>query len=144
MQPCSISRKNGLYMKYTKSKGRGVFCREHIASGEIIEVAPVFIFNEKDMEHVHKTSIRDYYFKANKFSRSVYLWLNIGDSSKVACLSMGITSFCNHLIDPNAICEFAEESMVPFFILKAARDIPPDTEICINYGVAWFAAHKGK
>jgi len=129
-------------MKYTESKGRGVFCREHIASGEIIEVAPVFLFNEKDMEHVRETSIKNYYFKANDFSRNIYLWLNIGDSSKVACLPMGITSFCNHLVDPNASYEKAEEGMVPFFILKAVRDIPPDTEISINYGLSWFALRK--
>jgi len=31
---------------------------------------------------------------------------------------------------------------MPYFTLGALRDIPPDTEICINYGASWFFKHK--
>jgi hypothetical protein len=143
MQPLILFRKNGLYMKLIPDKGRGVFCNEFIAADEVIEVAPVYIFREQDIEHIRATDLVNYWFRAGDgFSQHVYLWSNIKDGSKVSCLPMGITSFCNHLIDPNASWKHMEDRSMPFFTLTASRDIPPDTEICISYGVSWFAKHK--
>jgi len=139
MKFSSLPRKSGLYIKHVPPKGRGVFCREAIAAGEIIEVSPVLIFAEDDAEGMQYTSLSDYLFGAtSSYSPGTYIRLNIFDTSKAVSLPMGITSFCNHLADANASYAAAEEDNIPFFVLGAVRDIPADTEICISYGSAWF------
>jgi SET domain-containing protein len=145
MKLSSLPRKSGLYLKHVHPKGRGVFCSEPIAAGEIIEVSPVLIFAEDDVEAIQYTSLSDYLFGAkSSYSRSAYLRLNIIDSSKAVSLPMGITSFCNHLADANASYAAAEEENIPFFVLGAVRDIPQDTEICISYGSTWFSIRNIK
>jgi hypothetical protein len=139
MKFSSLPRKSGLYIKHVPPKGRGVFCSEPIAAGEIIEVSPVLIFAEPDVDNLQYTSLSNYLFGAkSSYSQSVYIRLNIFDPSKAVSLPMGITSFCNHLADANAGYAAAEEDNIPFFVLGAVRDIPPDTEICISYGATWF------
>jgi len=140
-EPLILSRKNGLYLNLVPGKGRGVFCNELIAAGEIIEITPAYIFHDQDREHVRKTDLINYAFHT-KFSEQVYLWNNIKEGANGSCLAMGITSFCNHLVDANANWDYAEDRNMPFFTLKALRDIPPHTEICVNYGSTWMHTHK--
>ena len=143
MSLSSLPRKKGLYLKHVPPKGRGVFCSEPITAGEIIEVSPVIIVADDDKNHIAKTRLVDYWFNCKKlFSHNIYGWADVANEAEATCFSLGITSICNHLVDSNATYEAAEEGNMPFFVLKAARDIPQDTEICINYGVAWFALHK--
>ena len=144
MQPLFLYRKNGLYLNRLPQKGRGVFCKEFIAAGEVIEVTPAYILPEEDVEQMFKTDLVNYCFSGNKFSRHVHLWSNVRDGSKAICLSLGVTSICNHLADPNAVYDQVEDRGMPFFILKAERDIPQDTEICVNYGISWFGVRRNR
>jgi len=90
----AVSLKSGLYIKDTGSKGRGVFCREFIKAGEIIETAPCLLCSEKEMEYIQNTDLVNYVFNGeNSFSRNVYVWANINQGEQVTCLVMGITSF---------------------------------------------------
>lgn len=124
------SKQAQLYVAPTKAMGLGVFCREDIAAGEVIEVAPVLFFSKDDAVHIDKTHLYNYYFST--------AFLPKQDSGKHGCLAMGTLSFCNHADDPNAMIEKVVEEPVVLFRLKAKRDIPKDTEIFITYGQVWF------
>lgn len=138
----TLHRKNGLYLNNAANKGRGVFCTEDIAKGDVIEIAPVFIFKEEDAAHVSKTLIADYVFSC-KISDSLCAWFGIKDPKNMAvCLSAGALSFCNHLPAPNAEVVWREDGNSLFSVLQALRDIPKDTEIGISYGGSWFATRN--
>jgi len=139
MKFASLPRKNGLYIKYAPPKGRGVFCSEPILAGEIIEVCPVLMFGEPDVDGLQYTKLSDYLVGTkSSYSNITYIRQQIYDTARAVSLPMGITSFCNHLENANAGYAAAEEDNIPFFVLGAIRDIPPDTEICISYGASWF------
>jgi hypothetical protein len=138
-----LSRKNGLYLNLVPGKGRGVFCNEFIAVGEVIEITPAYMIDEEDRENIRRTDLKHYVFHAgDEFSPQVYLWSDTKHGPKTPCLVMGITSLCNHLLDSNATWNYTEDRGMPFFTLKARRDIPPHTEICVNYGATWMHTHK--
>lgn len=143
-QPVQLFRRNGLYFKTVPSKGLGVFCKEDIKAGEVIEVSPLFIFNEADSGYIPRMLLWDYVFslKDERISPGLMERLQIKDQSKANCIAMGISSFCNHLVDPNAGMEWIEDDLSAFSVLKANKDIPAGAEICINYGIAWLALHK--
>ena len=142
--PIRLYRHPDLYLKQSANKGRGLFCAQPIKSGTVIEVAPCLIYNETDAENVRKTPLKDYIFQAAGFSNALYCWLNVNTPSKAISLVMGLASFCNHDMMPNADYEIDEQENTGYVILKAIKDIPQDTEICISYGVAWFASRNNK
>lgn len=142
--PVVLYRRNGIYMKAVPSKGRGLFCHEDIKAGELIEIAPVLILSENETSCIIPTILRDYAFnpKGLPIPPAMAAELNIQDFDKASCLLMGVGSFCNHLVHPNAARENAGDSDTPMYRLKAIQDIPAGTEITINYGIAWPAKHR--
>ncbi|MEI9957480.1 MAG: SET domain-containing protein-lysine N-methyltransferase [Ferruginibacter sp.] len=60
-----------LYLDDTQKTGRGVFTRERIAKGTVIEVAPVIVMNQQDRIHLDKTKLHDYIFEWGKESDHV-------------------------------------------------------------------------
>lgn len=144
--PIQMFRRNGLYFKSVPSKGRGVFCKEDIKAGEVIEVAPLLIFNEADINYIPRMLLMDYVFSTVPVTISPTLMeqLKIKDKSQTTCLPMGIIPFCNHLVDPNAALEWTGDDLACYSLLKAVKDIPAGTEISVSYGIAWLALHKKK
>jgi hypothetical protein len=59
----TLDRKKGLYLKQTATKGRGVFCISDIAEGEILEVTPAILLDEKATAHIDKTILHRRAFK---------------------------------------------------------------------------------
>lgn len=143
-EPVQMFRRNGLYFKNVPSKGRGVFCTEDIKEGDIIEVTPLLVFNEADAVHIYRTLLKDYAFSASGMPvpPAPLEQPQRQGQSKATCVSMGMTSFCNHLVDPNADKIWMGDDLALYSALKAIKDIPAGTEICINYGIAWFTLHK--
>lgn len=117
-----------LFIREVNKKGKGIFCSRKIAKDEIIEVCPVIIIPQNQIELIHTTVLHDYYF----------LW-----NHHRAAIALGYGSLYNHSSHANAeyIMDFQENQL----IIQAVKDIEADTEICINYnggpdeeGTLWF------
>jgi SET domain-containing protein len=110
-------------IKYTRTKGYGVFATSNFKSGDIIEkcyCVPV----TKNLENV-PSFLKNYVFK--------YV---ISDTEDTLVLPLGYGSIYNHSNNNNAKWEKAEEHM--FFNFIAVKDINKGEEICTNYGVSYL------
>ncbi len=108
----------GLYLLNTEAKGRGVYTAGSIPEGSTIEVCPVIVIPEEQVETIHNTALHDYYFR----------W---GKDQKEAVILLGLGSLYNHSNTPNAkvILSFEEKEV----IIEADRTINPGEEITIDY-----------
>ncbi len=133
-----MTRKNGLYLKDTDGKGHGVFCKTTIRRGEVLEVTPAIILNEKDTDHADKTILHNYTFDVGNISRTMQRQAHMKRADDSSIVIMGVASFCNHARNPNAEILWEENDGRLFYSLKATRNIPAKTEICTSYGKGWF------
>jgi SET domain-containing protein len=132
-----LFRKNSLYLRSLPGKGRGLFCTEDIQAGEMLEVAPLLVLGEIDSARIASTLLHDYVFSSKDLSQDMRARHGISNPARARCLALGIASLCNHSRDPNAATETGEAEGCAYFALKALRDIPRETEICITYGSLW-------
>jgi SET domain-containing protein len=100
--------------------GYGVFAKEFIASGELIERCPIIRIEVDDTPHIRDTVLRNYLFD----------WSS--KESSACALVMGYGMVYNHSYSPNSKNgkNFKESSMDHY----AIRDIHAGEEITINYG----------
>ncbi len=111
-------------------RGRGVFARQPIAAGFLIEAAPVVIVTAAECAALDRTILHDYYFH----------WDGDPDGEGRGAVGLGFVSLCNHSNNPRALVRrnFARRSLD----LIAIADIEPDAEITIDYGCdLWFEPH---
>lgn len=114
--------------------GLGVFARENILEGEVIEEAPILIIPDGQISFLTKTKLFDYYFA----------W---GNGFKEAAVVWGYGSLFNHSYQPNArYIKDLENNLVRFVALKK---IKKDEEIVVNYNgdpedqtKIWFEARE--
>ena len=99
--------------------GRGVFAKDAIKEGELIEACPVVaLTDKKDRSRLRKTGLVNYYF----------LW---GEKRDHAAICLGWGAVYNHSFSPNARFEkHLEDNRMDF---HALRDIAPGEEIVVNY-----------
>lgn len=120
-------------MAQSEIHGRGVFTFDHIPEGALLEICPVIIIPESEVDTIHDTVLHDYY----------YYW---GEDEKEACIVLGFGSIFNHSSSPNAQCVPDYEGRT--FNYYALRDIRPGEEIKVNYngdegkGSLWFEERK--
>jgi hypothetical protein len=103
-------------VRRSNKHGRGVFARQFISRGTIIEKVPVIVFPEKDLWSEGRVT-RLYHY-AFEWSRG-----------KVA-LALGYGSIYNHSYLPNARYDDIGRHIKVF---AAIADIQPGEEITINY-----------
>lgn len=114
--------------------GLGVFAREEIKEGEIIEESPILVIPEEALSNLVKTPLRDYYFA----------W---GKGFLEGAVVFGYGSLFNHSYEPNAkYIKDLENNLVQFVAIK---DIKQDEEILVNYNghpedktKVWFEARE--
>lgn len=137
-----LVRKEGLFVKDLPNKGRGLFCKQDIKEGEIIEVTPSYIFDhEKCGDFLNDSNLSDYIFHASReVSKSLKAIEKYSDNLSI--LPLGISLMCNHSPHPNAIYRQIVTRYTIYFELKAKLGIPKNTEICISYGNNWFTKRK--
>lgn len=99
-------------IKRIAGKGRGVFARRPIAEGTLIEIAPVLVLSEEDME-------------TTELAGHCFLW----SAGKVG-LPLGYGALYNHSYTPNA--EYLDRAPQTK-VYRALRDIAAGEEITINY-----------
>jgi SET domain-containing protein len=105
-----------VYVKRIKGKGRGVFARNPIPEGGLIERVPVVVV---PLDHVRGVD--------NNPVLSQICFLR---GENLAGIAMGYGSLYNHAYEPNA--HYVEESN-SFMSFRALRPIDRDEEITINY-----------
>jgi SET domain-containing protein len=111
-------------------RGRGVFARERIVAGTVVEAAPVIIVPATECGLLDRTILYNYYFH----------WDGDPDGEGRGALGLGLVSLCNHASRPRARVDrnFAQHTLD----LVAITDIGPGEEITINYGCElWFESH---
>lgn len=138
----SLDRKKGLYLKRVARKGRGVFCKSAIRKGEVLEITPAVVLNERATARADKTILGDYTFVTGGISKRQREKAGVKKPDNASSVVMGIMSFCNHGRAPNAEISWAEMGGTLYYILKAIRDIPKNAEICTTYGEGWFRDRK--
>jgi uncharacterized protein len=112
----------GIHVAGTKKMGRGVYTRNSIPEGEIVEVAPVIVMNAQDRIHLDKTLLHDYIFE----------W---GEERNQCCMALGLVPIYNHSYQAN--CEYDMYFNKETITVKAIRDIKAGEELYINYNGDW-------
>jgi len=109
---------NGLYIDVSQDRGRGVFTRQLLVQGEVIEVSPVLVLSKEEMREVEKTRLHDYIFE----------W---GEERENCCVAWGYLSMYNHAEPPNCTYEmdFEEETIT----IRTLRVIEAGEELFISY-----------
>lgn len=98
--------------------GWGVFAKEDIKSGEILEENPFLVIPMGANEY--SSLFIDYRFNYPRVN------------SQKQVLPFGFSGLYNHSDDPNALWETDVENEI--FIFKAIKDILKDEEILVYYG----------
>lgn len=98
--------------------GLGVFAREDIKKGELIEESPVLVIPGDELANLTKTKLFDYYFA----------W---GKGFKDGAVALGLLSMYNHSYKPNAkYIKNLDSNTISFVAIK---DIKKELEILVNY-----------
>ena len=138
----SLNRKPGLYIAPAGKKGRGLYCRNAIKKGEILEVTPALILNDKDTVNAEPTIINDYTFVIGDLKKTTLKRANINKAADSSAIVMGILAYCNHDEKPNAEIIWDEQGTTLYYMLRATANIKKNTEICTSYGEGWFEDRK--
>lgn len=112
-----VGPKFPLYVKRTKGKGWGVFCRKKIPKGRVFEVCPFIYLPRKYLNRFTNTPIDSYRFE---------YW---GDSTAIV---LGYGSLYNHA-EKNANSEYNINKKSQTYSFYAIKDIPANTEIFHDY-----------
>jgi len=110
---------------YTADKGLGVFARRDIKDGEVIEVAPILILNQRAMG---VETLNDYLF--------VY-----DENEETFALPLCYGALYNHSDEPNAKWSIDYDNQQMRFIAKT--NILTGQEITVSYGENYWAT-RGK
>lgn len=106
-----------LFITESFSKGRGVFTRNGISKGQLIEACPVLLFDDEEhARHIDATPLSNYYYR----------W-----KDGINALALGYGSLYNHSYHPNAF--YSKNYYNHTLEIVALRDITPGEEILINY-----------
>jgi hypothetical protein len=114
-------------------RGRGVFAREAIAPGTLIERAPVIILPAEECAVLDRTIIHNYYFH----------WDGDPDGGGRGALGLGLVTLCNHSSRPSARVDrnYARSTLD----LMATAWIEPGEEVTIDYGCTlWFEPREDR
>lgn len=112
--------------------GRGVFAKEHIVEGTILEKAALVIYPAKIMDMaiylLQAEGMRSHEFKLDQY---VVEW--DGDQCAVP---LGWAAIYNHSDNNN--CRFASFDKEDLLAIIAIRDIAAGEQCCVTYGPTWF------
>lgn len=98
--------------------GRGVFAKNKIYKGSLIEKAPVVFLSAEEKEILRFTNLYNYYFL-------------LGKGEKPAAFGFGYASFYNHAATANAFYTFSRKRNT--INIYAYKTIEAGNEITINY-----------
>jgi SET domain-containing protein len=116
-----------LEIRNLPGRGRGVFAREAIASGSVVETAPVVVVPAAECAVLERTILHNYYFH----------WDGDPDGDGRGAVALGLVSLCNHSSRPCA--RVSRNRARQTLDLVAIGPILPGEEITIDYNCPlWF------
>jgi SET domain-containing protein len=116
-----------LEIREDPAKGRGIFARERIDAGALIEAAPVIVVPPGECALLDRTILHDYYFH----------WDGDPDGEGSGCVALGLVTVCNHSRHPRARVRrnLAQRTLD----LIAVQPIAAGDEVTIDYNCPlWF------
>ncbi len=111
-----------LFIASTQNMGRGVFTREDIDAGLLIEVAPVIVMGAEDRKLLDQTFLHDYIFE----------W---GEQSDQCCMALGYVPVYNHSYESN--CEYEMDFDNQQILIRSVKPVKAGEELFINYNGEW-------
>ena len=114
--------KKYLFIEKIEGKGRGVFTKENIVTGTLIEEAPVIVMSAEDRIQIDKTLLHDY----------IFAW---GNDKSRCCMALGFVPIYNHSYASN--CEYFMDFEEEIIQVKTVRGIQSGEELTINYNGDW-------
>ena len=111
-----------LFVGPTATMGRGVFTKERIPAGTVIELSPVIAMSLDDRQHIDKTMLHNYIFE----------W---GKNKDQCCMALGLIPIYNHSYRSN--CEYFMDYEDASIMVKTVRVIENGAELTINYNGDW-------
>jgi SET domain-containing protein len=123
-----------LFIDKTSGKGRGVFTRERIPAGTVIEISPVIVMSAEDRLHLDKTLLHDY----------IFIW---GKEENQCCMALGLIPIYNHSYKSS--CDYIMDIEDEVISIQTVRVIEKGEELTINYNgdssdpaKVWFDVKK--
>lgn len=114
-----------VYLAASPGKGRGVFAKRHIPKGTTILLDPVIVLSPEEFDLLSVTTLCNHVFK---WSHDVS-----GREADLYCVAFGLGSMINHADAPNVKGRDIHDQLMIGF--EATRDIEPDEELFLDYGV---------
>jgi uncharacterized protein len=116
---------NNIYLDKSDIGGRGVFAKEDIRKGDIIEIAPIIL---EELDNILSGStIMNYVFFTDE------------DEDEYA-IAFGYGSMYNHQRENNAYWTIDRDSLSITF--KALKDIPKGSEVFVSYGDNYWSSRN--
>ena len=107
-----------IYVGKTKEMGRGVFTKEALKVGTVLEISPVIVMSGKDWKLLDQTLLHDYIFK----------W---GKAEKQCCMALGYIPMYNHSYSSN--CDYQMNFRQHLIAILTVKPIAAGKELLINY-----------
>ena len=111
-----------LFIDKSAEMGRGVFTREQIPAGTVIEIAPVIVMSNEERQYLDKTLLHNYIFE----------W---GKQKDKCCMALGLIPMYNHSYKSN--CKYFMDFDDATIFIKTVRIIEKGQEFTINYNGDW-------
>ena len=111
-----------LYIADSPQKGRGVFAKEYLGAGTVIEVSPVIVFSAAERKKLEETALYNYIFE----------W---GDDNTQCCVALGYVSLYNH--QSPATCEYLMYFEEALMKITTMLPVGKGEELTINYSTDW-------
>lgn len=118
---------DGIYVADTKKTGRGVFTKNAIEAGKLIELSPVIVMSGEERKLLDKTLLHDYIFE----------W---GPKKDKCAVALGLVSVYNHSYTAN--CTYGMYFKRSAISVIAVRDIKAGEELFINYNGEWDSKER--
>ncbi|KZV95800.1 SET domain-containing protein [Exidia glandulosa HHB12029] len=114
-----------LHIKYTLSRGRGVYASASIEPNTVVERSPVLLFSKEEYAAYGKHTLLDHY---------TFNW----PDGRMA-LALGLGSLFNHSSRPNTSFSIKPHEDEPTIEYTVLRRVEPGEELCIFYAHSlWF------
>jgi SET domain-containing protein len=111
-----------LFIAKTKSMGQGVFTREALPAGALLETAPVIVMTGTERILLDQTLLHDY----------IFIW---GDDEKSCALALGYVSLYNHSYASN--CTYEMDFRKRIMSISTVHPVKRGAELFINYNGDW-------
>ncbi|HEY0058993.1 MAG TPA: SET domain-containing protein [Flavisolibacter sp.] len=111
-----------IFVARSKNMGLGVFTRESLAEGLLVETAPVVVMTAAERILLDKTLLHDYIFE----------W---GEDQKSCAMALGYIPLYNHSYSAN--CEYEMDFKRGLMSVRTVRPVKRGEELFINYNGDW-------